>query len=178
MNFQRLHTLLSNIMPYVVRRDDKQPAFFFVGGEDGLLAITHDGLFSQNAAEAFRLTVVKQENDKYQLVYQAQSLGGGNIISASQQIEFGDSLVLFDGLDRVEFGYYGWRSFKVKGNASGSRVQPQWYSVFSGLDKQITPEKITLTLTQGSREITLSVSLDRNTERWLSPYFDEDDHEV
>jgi prepilin-type N-terminal cleavage/methylation domain-containing protein len=173
--FVHLQKILANISPYVIRTDNNQPAFFFVGGPDSLLAITHDGLFTDNSAEAFRLSSVKAADGTYQLLYQARSLANMAIINESQSVEFSDEIVLVDRLDKIQFRYFGWSSYGDKKSQSADNLvgEIKWYDVFSGIDKQLTPEKIVLKLTQGDKHIPISVNLDHDADRWLSSYFDE-----
>jgi len=176
MGFYRLQTLLTTVSPYAIRKDNGQPAFLFIGANDSLLAITHDGLFSRDAAEAFRLTAVKTDNGKFKLLYQAKSLIDTAILTESQSIEFTVQLVLAEQLDRISFQYFGWSSFQDKKgrNADNLIGQHQWYSKYSGIDKQLMPEKIEVQLTQGEKTITFLINLDSTSERWLTPYFDQD----
>lgn len=174
MAFHRIETLLTNLTPYPIRQDNSQPAFLFIGNKDSILAVTHDGLFSQNSAEAFRLSSVKTSDGTYQLLYQAKSLEHTAILTESQEIIFTNEIILLDNLNKIEFYYYGWSSYQEKksrtaDNQAGSK---KWYEVYSGIDKQLTPEKIEIKLTQGKKQITINLNLDTQTDRWLASYFD------
>jgi prepilin-type N-terminal cleavage/methylation domain-containing protein len=179
MGFVRLQKILTNISPYVIRKDNNQPGFFFIGGADSLLAITHDGMFTPNSAEAFRLSSVKAADGTYQLLYQARAMAKGSILNESQSIEFSDEIVLVDQLDKISFRYYGWSSYtdKISQTADNLVGGVSWYSVFSGIDKQITPERIMVELSQGKKKIPILVNLDNNADRWLSSYFDDSQYE-
>lgn len=174
-SFHRIQTILTNIIPYAILKDDNQPAFFFIGGEDSLLAITHDGLFSTDAAEIFRLSTTKDANGKSSLLYQAKSLAMDNILTESQSVEFDHQLVLATQFDGITFNYYGWSSYQDKKNYNLENLvgEHQWYKNFSGLDKQLIPEKVEIILTKADKKMTILVNLDNNTERWLSSYFNE-----
>jgi prepilin-type N-terminal cleavage/methylation domain-containing protein len=176
MGFHRIQTLLTNIIPYVIVKDNKQPAFFFIGAKDSILSITHDGLFSNDSAEAFRLTVVKTQTGKYNLLYQAQSLENTAILTESQGIEFTQELVLAEQFDQISFTYFGWSSYYDKrANDYETKVgQHMWYSRYSGLDRQLNPEQIKVLLTQNEKTMTILISLDQTTGRLLSSYFDND----
>jgi len=139
------------------------------------LAITHDGLFSDNSAEAFRLSSVKAADGTYQLLYQARSLANMTILNESQSVEFSDEIVLVDRLDKIQFRYFGWSSYGDKQSQSADNLvgEIKWYDVFSGIDKQLTPEKIVLELSQGDKHMPITVNLDHTAERWLRSYFDE-----
>jgi prepilin-type N-terminal cleavage/methylation domain-containing protein len=177
MGFSRLKTLLTNIIPYVIIKDNKQPAFFFIGAKDSLLSITHDGLFSNDGAEAFRLSVVKTKTGKFNLLYQAKTLADMAILTESQNINFDHQLLLAEQFDEISFSYFGWYSFfeKQKVSAEYNPKLPRWSEKFSGLDKQLIPEKITVNLKQDGKTMTLLISLDQKVERLLAPYFDNND---
>lgn len=175
MGFFRLQTLLTNISPHVILTDDNQPAFFFIGASDSLLAITHDGLFAQNAPEVFRLSAIKTPEGKFKLLYQAKSLIDTTVLTESQSIEFTQQLILAEQLDNITFQYFGWSSFAEKNGRSFDNLigEHQWYNRYSGIDQQLTPEVIQVQLTQDEKIITFTIHLDEKPERWLSPYFDQ-----
>ena len=143
MAFSRLQTLLNNISPYVIRQDNGEPAFFFIGNQDSILAITHDGLFEQDAAEAFRLSSIKTVDGKYKLLYQAKSLAKDFILTESQEIIFDKEITLIEGLDDVAINYFGWSSYLDKKSRTADNLvgEVKWYPTFSGIDKTITPGK-------------------------------------
>ena len=141
-----------------------------------MLAITHDGLFSQNSAEAFRLSTLQTPEGKFKLLYQAKSLANTTILTESQSVDFTQQLILADELDGIQFQYFGWSSFQDKRNRTFDDYseRQQWYNTYSGIDKQLTPEKIKVQLTQGEKTISFIINLDSNPERWLASYFDQD----
>jgi len=176
MGFHRLQTLLTNISPQIILTDDNQPAFYFVGTADSLLAITHDGLFSQSSTEAFLLSSIKTEDGKFKLLYQAKSLADTTILNESQEIEFKQQLILAEQMDDIKFQYFGWSSFQDKKRpvTENFTEQSKWFTSYSGIDRQLTPEKIEVKLTQGENNITFVIRLDANAERWLTPYVSQD----
>jgi len=170
MNFQRLQTVLESVMPYVVRKDNRQPGFFFVGGENLMLAVTQNGLFTTDAPEAFRLSVLRNDNGKYKLLYQAKPLNNSTITSSSQELTFSKKILLADNMDEVSFKYYGWNHFATKSDRTEKSAS--FKSNFSGFDNQLMPEKIIVSIAKNEKEIELIIHLSEDNSSWLSTYFD------
>jgi prepilin-type N-terminal cleavage/methylation domain-containing protein len=171
MNFQRLQTVLESVMPYVVRKDNRQPGFFFVGGENVILAITQQGLFTADAPEVFRLSVLRNDNGKYKLLYQGKPLNNSIITSSSQELTFSKKILLADNMDEIQFKYYGWNHFTTKSDRTEESASFQ--RDFSGLDNQLMPEKIIVFITENEKEIELIINLSEENSSWLSTYFDD-----
>jgi len=170
MNFQRLQTVLGSVMPYVVRKNNRQPGFFFVGGENVMLAITKHGLFTADAPEAFRLSVLRNENGKYKLLYQGKSLNNSIITSSSQELTFSKRILLADNMDEIRFKYYGWSHFATKSNRTEKSASFQ--RDFSGFDNQLMPEQIMVFIAKDEKQIELIINLSEDNSSWLSTYFE------
>ncbi|REL26107.1 prepilin-type N-terminal cleavage/methylation domain-containing protein [Thalassotalea euphylliae] len=176
VGLERLRMATENISPLVIFKDNKQPAFFFIGDKESLLAITHNGLFNFNFPEAFRLTVLTKPSGKKQLLYQALSLEGFAILTESQSIDFERQQVLIDDVDDISFSYYGWSSFfDKKGRTADNLIgELAWSTRFSGLDRVLMPEKIELTITNENQKLNLITELDSSVEEHLRTYFDQE----
>lgn len=175
MNIQKIERILSNIQPYVLRKKNAEPGFFFIGSGTSLLAVTHDALFSSGVSEAFRLSAIKNTSGKFDLVYQSMPLLNTNITTEKQTIEFVNRITLLNNLDNIYFRYYGWPSFRIKSDRTVENLTlKKWYETFSGLDNQLTPEKLELFIVIGEKKLTFVIELDKEPERWLSNYFDSD----
>jgi prepilin-type N-terminal cleavage/methylation domain-containing protein len=174
-NFQRIQILLNNISPLAVRKDNGQPGFFLVGDNTRLLGITYNGLFTMDKPEVFRLSVSKNDDQTFELLYQAKPLIDSTVVSASQEITFTNNIVLLDNLDEISFRYLGWPHFTdADSSANTSNISsPIWSSSYSALDSQIMPEKIALFIRKEDREITFNIALSLNSARWMSHYWDE-----
>ena len=166
-----LESALTGVMPWVIRRSsDQQPVFFFVGGEDRLLGVTRNGVFSQDWPEIFRLSVITDSEQKLRLVYQAVSTKDTLLLTSDQELVFTHRLVIATALEAVAFQYFGWESLEER-NRSAPMI---WQDAFSGLDRQLIPYRIKLAWTEeGSEEQTLEVELPYDLSRYLVPYFED-----
>ncbi|NTS76915.1 type II secretion system protein [Catenovulum sp. SM1970] len=176
INLARFQTLLNNQQYNVVFRDDAEPGFFFVGNSNSILSITNQGLFNQKFAEAFRLTLVKNNRQKLDLVYQSAPLDKLALSKASTELVFQYEFKLLTDLDDASFEYYGFESFEQKSISNRPNVflKPKWFSQYSGLDSQLFPEKIKFSFIHSGRKIEYYFSMITNSEELLSDYFPEE----
>ncbi len=175
-NLDLFHHVITGTKSFIVTDNAKKPAFFFIGKPDSLLAVSNSGLFSGHFPEIYRLTTVKNEMGLYDLVYQAESTENTLLTSTEQVISFSRKIKLFENLDAVSISYYGWPHYYEKtksiDDAEGGAVsRAKWFDVFSGIDNQIMPEKLLITLTKANKELVIPVQLDHDSQRLLSPYF-------
>lgn len=164
--------VLSGVRSYVVRKSDLSPGFLFIGADDSLLAATTNGLKGGDQ-EVFRLTVVSTENEKYDLVYQAVGVNQIPLVSASQEITFDFSTVLFKDAEQINFRYYGWPHLFDKTDEN-SKAKLTWQNRYSGLDAQYMPYKIAFEIIKDGMPMSFVVSLERDVEGWISPYIERD----
>ncbi|XQW85902.1 prepilin-type N-terminal cleavage/methylation domain-containing protein [Thalassotalea piscium] len=174
-NVEITQRVLEGVHPFVVVDRTKRPAFFFIGGEDSLLSVSYSGVFSGEFPEIFRITSVKNQNGKFDLLYQAKSVENFILLRTDQDISFDHQLTLFKDLDSVQFSYLGWQDYKVKSSRFTSGVKMIRSNRYSGIDSQIMPNKYSLTIVQSGKSLTIPVELDNQTERWLSPYLETEE---
>ena len=167
-NINLLKEALEGVQGYVVTDDNAQASLFFIGHDDSLLSITRSGLFSGEYGEIFRLSVEKNSNETYSLIYQATSTERLILTKTSQSINFEHEVILLSGLSQVGFSYFGWQNTELK---SGPQAQPgAWYNRFSGIDFKTLPTKYELVLGKQDKSIRLPVTLEQRPELLLSPY--------
>lgn len=169
-----LQGVLEGVNSLVVIDNEKEPSFFFIGGEDSLLAVSRSGLFSNEYPEIFRLTSVNKENGLIDLVYQSLSTENFLLLGTEQEINFEKKLILFKNLDKVNFSYLGWPSLTHKINASENKTKQQWFSHYSGIDNQLMPQQLSVTLTKRGKSLTIPIILEQKPERWLRYYREEE----
>ncbi|MGL1957061.1 MAG: type II secretion system GspH family protein [Colwellia sp.] len=172
-HLELLQHLVEGVQPYVVVDDQKKPSLFFIGNKTSLLAVSRAGLFSDEFPEIFRLTTVEKENGKVDFIYQSASTKNILLTGTNQEIIFDKKLILFSNLDQVMFRYYGWSHLYIKNAIDKSVKKPQWFERYSGIDNQLIPEKYIITLTKEGENLTIPVTLETNPERWLAPYYKE-----
>ena len=168
-----IQSLLEGVQPYVVVDSKKTPSLFFIGQSASLLGVSRAGLFSGNYPEIFRLTANKKANGKVDLIYQSSSTEHILLTGTDQNIDFSKTLILLTDLDEVTFNYFGWSHLYDKNAIIKSNEVAQWSTDFSGIDRQLMPEKYSITLVKSGSTITIPVQLQTTPERWLAPYFKE-----
>lgn len=175
-HLELLQQVLVGAKAFIVTDNKAKPAFFFIGKQDSLLAVTSDGLFSGQYPEIFRITSVEKNNGLFDLVYQSASTQNILLSSTEQIVSFTNKIVLFNDLDNISLAYYGWSHYSEKtksADGDGEAVrQPQWFESFSGINNQIMPEKMIITLTKKDKLLSFPVQLDHDSLRLLSPYFE------
>lgn len=172
-NLERTQRLLEGIQPFVVVDSKSKPSFFFIGDKDSLLAVSRAGLFSNEFPEVFRFTSIKNKNNLFDLVYQSRSTEGFLLLGTEQSIEFTNQITLFENLDSIVFNYFGWSSITVKNFSSNEGQQPKWFDKFSGIDNQLMPDKIIISLVREESTLSFPIFLESDSEHWLSPYLSE-----
>ncbi len=176
-HFNLINDILLGVQPYVVM-DKKlsytKPAFFFIGFEQSLLAITGAGLFSKNYPEIFKLTALEKENGRFDLIYQAISSENILLLTTQQSIEFEHRIVLLEDLDEVSFNYLGWDSYMEYAEIAENLKPATWRDKFSGIDNQLLPIQMAVVIKKGDKKMMFSADFNRKTLRYLSPYYDID----
>lgn len=166
-----MESVLSGLMPWVIRRGvDQQPVFFFVGGNDRILGVTRNGIFSKDWPEIFRLSTIVDQDGKQSLIYQAVSTEEVLLLTSDQDFVFSHQLIIANELEEVNFEYFGWRGLEDR-NRSARMV---WQDDFSGLDQQLMPYHVKLSWTEiGLKQQTLRVELPYDLSRYLIPYSED-----
>jgi len=169
-----LQATLDSIEPYLIKNSKGRPELFFVGDDKSLLAITKRGLINSQYPEIFRLTAVQNESGKYDLVYQAVSGSELLLINTEQNIEFTQQKTLLTNLDEVKISYYGWKNLDKM--ATGEpEFKPYWQNRYSGIDQQLTPQKIQVTLIKNQQPLVFYSQLDSEPNRWFGNYIQTGD---
>ena len=173
-NLILLNHLLAGVMPFVVTDPKSKPTFFFIGAKDSLLAISDSGIYQTQHAAIFRLSVIKNSDNKYDLIYQATSDENILLLSTEQELIFEKTTVLFKSLDNITFSYYGYKSYnslmKQYLDENFYTAKKQWSTVFSGIDKQLLPTLMKLELTKNNQNITAYFNYDEDSSKWITSY--------
>jgi len=168
-----MQSLLEGVQPYVVVDSKKTPSLFFIGQNTSLLAVSRAGLFSGDYPEIFRLTANKNADGKVDLIYQSSSTENVLLTGTDQNIDFSKTLILLTDLDEVTFNYFGWTHLYDKNSIRKTNKVAQWSTDFSGIDRQLMPERYSITLVKSGSSLTIPIQLETTPERWLAPYFKE-----
>lgn len=166
-----LQSVIRGIFPYVVVDTKGTPSFFFIGGEQSLLAVTRNGLFDDSSPEIFRLTLQSNGDGTFRLIYQSSPMDEVLLVGTDQEIEFVNTLVMHDGLSKLEFKYVGWHSLKDR--ASQPVPKKSTFQTYSGIDSQLMPQSIEVMLFSKLGSLTFSGVYDTDSFKELSAYFSE-----
>jgi hypothetical protein len=175
-----LDKLLNGVMPFVIRNSSSgSPTMFFIGKADSLLAVSYGGIINSAYPEIFRLTVLKNKIDKFDLVYQATSSRKTLLLETEQSISFEKSFILLKDLDSADFEYYGWSDFttKVDANFDRNAGQIKWYSEYSGLENKLTPEVLKVKLVKDGKNLDIVAILNFSSEKLLQYYLTDESTE-
>lgn len=164
-----LKNLLEGVEPYLIKNSKGRPEMFFVGGEDSLLVMTKSGFEDTQNPELVRLTAVQNKQGRFDLVYQAISSADMLLINSEQNIEFTSQKTLLSDLDSVTFSYFGWESLEQKALQEPGST-PTWQATYSGLEQQLTPQKVRLTLIKNQQPMDFYFQLDQEPNRWYGNY--------
>lgn len=169
-----LQATLDSVEPYLIKNNKGRAEMLFVGDDKSLLAITKRGLINNQYPEIFRLTAVQNESGKYDLVYQAVPGSELLLINTEQNIEFRYKKTLLTNLDEVNISYFGWKSLDQMAMQIPG-VQPTWQTTYSGVDQQLTPQKIQVTLVKNQQPLIFYSQLDGEPNRWFGNYIQTGD---
>ena len=154
--YQRLEwlaTALEDTLPYVVRDDQDQLGFYFLGRDEGLTLVTMSPIFAVGEPALVRVFRELDEDGSWQLIYEEAPFAGTLLARANQRLKFRHRLVIARNLPRPVFRYFGWANI-------GSRLtiddtlggQQSWFEEYDGLVRRFHPERIEL---QMGREIAV-----------------------
>jgi prepilin-type N-terminal cleavage/methylation domain-containing protein len=146
--YQRLEwlaTALEDTLPYVVRDEQDQPGFYFLGRDEGLTLVTMSPIFAVGEPALVRVFREPDEDGTWKLVYEEAPFAGTLLARSDQRMEFRHRLVVARDLTKPVFRYFGWANI-------GSRLtiddafggQQYWFDEYDGLVRRYHPEKIEL----------------------------------
>ncbi|BBN80377.1 hypothetical protein PA25_03620 [Pseudoalteromonas sp. A25] len=176
-NYQSFHrnlllqSVIKGIFPYVVVNRDGSPSFFFIGDQDSLLAVTENGVFDDSFPEVFRLILQKNGDETFRLIYQGRSMRDFLLLRADQEIEFDNTLVLFDDINAFDISYIGWQNLRERTTLPVPKASR--YSIYSGINNQLMPMAVEVRLKSAIGEIFFSSQYNTESFKELSPYFSE-----
>jgi len=148
--YQRLEWLsaaLEDTLPYVVRDDDGQPGFYFLGRDEGLTLVTMSPIFGIGEPALIRVFREPDEAGAWRLVYEEAPFAGTLLVRANQRMDFRHRLVIARGLPKPEFRYFGWPNIGSQLTIDQAIAEPRaWFAEYDGLLRRFHPEKIELRL--------------------------------
>jgi len=148
--YQRLEWLsaaLEDTLPYIVRDDQGQLGFYFLGRDEGLTLVTMSPIFNVGEPALIRVFREPDEDDTWRLVYEEAPFAGTLLVRADQRMDFRHRLVIARGLPRPVFRYFGWASLGSRLTIEdASPERRSWFAEYDGLRRGFHPERIELRL--------------------------------
>jgi len=148
--YQRLEWLsaaLEDTLPYIVRDDDGQLGFYFLGRDEGLTLVTMSPIFGVGAPALIRVFREPDEDGAWRLVYEEAPFAGTLLVRANQRMDFRHRLVIARDLPRPEFRYFGWSSLGSRTAIEEASPESRaWFAEYDGLRRRFHPDKIELRL--------------------------------
>ena len=163
--YQRLEwlaTALEDTLPYVVRDDQEQLGFYFLGRDEGLTLVTMSPIFNVGEPALVRVFREPDKDGTWQLIYEEAPFAGTLLARANQRLEFRHRLVIARNLPRPVFRYFGWANMSSTltiDDAFGA--QRSWFDEYDGLVRRFHPERIELQM--GSEIAVFEISARADT---------------
>jgi prepilin-type N-terminal cleavage/methylation domain-containing protein len=165
---------LHGVIPYLVRSED-QYGFYFLGKEEGFTAVTDSAVFAAGELAVFRLFRERQNDGRFQLVYEEALLKGIQLVDASQNLPFQHRMVVSRDQKFINFSYYtqpgladGVRVDEMTGDVS---IVLKWLQQHDGIQSKTHPQLVKIDLSGfawqvqvPSRSTTLRNRLNAETE--------------
>jgi hypothetical protein len=149
---------LENSIPWGVRDSRDNIGFYFLGREEGLTLVTSTPVFSDDSHAVVRVFREMEGANRWRLVYEEAPLRSTRLTRADQQLDFRHRMIVMGGLASLRFRYFGWASLQAsveEGVPGAPPPRPQWFGDFDGLVRQISPQRIGLTL--GGAEVVIEI---------------------
>lgn len=149
-NYQRLEWLaasLEDTLPYIVRDDEGEIGFYFLGRDEGLTLVTMSPIVQTEQPALIRVFREPDGNGAWQLVYEEAPFDRQLLVRANQRLEFRHRIIIARDLPRPEFRYFGWpdlSAWLMSGEAPDSGRS--WFEEYDGMMRRYHPALIELRL--------------------------------
>ena len=150
--YQRLDLVvaaLENALPYVVRDDNGQSGFYFLGRSEGLTLVTMSPVFSPGQLAVIRVFREPTGFGRWNLFYEEAPLANVQLKKASQTLPFQRRMIVLRDVPDLAFGYFGWGSVREMleaADAPESGLEARWSEEFDGLERRVHPQRIAIRL--------------------------------
>jgi prepilin-type N-terminal cleavage/methylation domain-containing protein len=151
---------LQSVFPYILRDDNGEPAIYFEGQEDGFITVTQRPFFSSGKPSMIRLSIVQNTDFSFGLVYEEAQMTVP-LTKIVQQHVFNRKVRLIDHLTDIKFSYLGHEDI----NSRTNKGQLKWWQSFNGLNRQILPQAIRLTMKIEDKEEEIDFLLNQVDQR-------------
>lgn len=171
--YQRLDWLaaaLADTLPYVVRDEQDQLGFYFLGRDEGLTLVTMSPIFGVGEPALIRVFRELDEGGAWQLVYEEAPFSGTLLARADQRMEFRHRLVIARGLPQPAFRYFGWADLITRLTQEDlPGAERSWSSEYDGLKRRYHPEKIEMRLGEDAAIFDVPARIDTLVATYADP---------
>lgn len=173
-----LNKLLSGTVPYVILDDSQsnsnlKATFLFVGNTQSIFAVSNVGIVSEHHPEVYKIYTKESSDGKLDLIYQSSSLSNIHMVNVNQSFTFEHEFILLNDIDSLNIQYYGWDNIDEKITKNSNKAVKKWYSDYSGVDRRLLPEKISLEISINDKLHIYNFEVDKESDLTLFRY-DED----
>ncbi|AWL11209.1 hypothetical protein HMF8227_00713 [Saliniradius amylolyticus] len=156
-----LHTTLEDIKPYLVV-ENKQPYFYFEGGETVLRAIRQQAVTAEGPALFELITKSSETGEGLDLIYSELPLKQSNFQNIQRHTDnFSYQFILMTGIQDLSFSFFGWPHFNDFANqySQDNRIdEQQWFGFYSAKDTWVTPTQVRVEVVMmGGKTLKLDV---------------------
>jgi len=173
-----LNEILSSTVPYVIFDDSKnnsnlKTTLLFVGNVQSLFAVSNSGIISAHHPEVYKIFTKESLDGKLDLIYQSSSLSHINMVNVNQSFTFEHEFILLNDIDSLNIQYFGWNNIDEKMTKDSNNAVRKWFTDYSGVDKRLLPEKISLEISINDKLHIYNFEVDKESDLTLFRY-DED----
>jgi prepilin-type N-terminal cleavage/methylation domain-containing protein len=168
--FDWLAAALEDTLPYVVRDENEDIGFYFLGRDEGLTLVTMSPIFGVGEPALIRVFREADEGDAWRLVYEEAPFAGTLLAHADQRMEFRHRLVIARGLPLPAFRYFGWADLQSRVTIEDSlNAQRSWFGEYDGMQRHYHPEKIELRIGNDAAVFEVPVRIDSIVTKYMEP---------
>ncbi|MDH3535780.1 MAG: prepilin-type N-terminal cleavage/methylation domain-containing protein [Gammaproteobacteria bacterium] len=171
--YQRLDWLaaaMADTLPYLVRDDQGEIGFYFLGRDEGLTLVTMSPIFGIGEPALIRVFREPDAGGAWRLVYEEAPFAGTLLARADQRMEFRHRLVIARGLPLPEFRYFGWADLMSRLTQEDlPGAERSWFSDYDGMQRRYHPEKIEMRLGEDAAIFDVPARIDTLVATYAEP---------
>lgn len=138
---------------------------FFKGDSEELIAITSSSVFHQGVPAVFRLRLISDDSNSFNLVYEESPLDNWYLRYNDDDYTYSFSMIYMPNVSKVQFRYFGYLEDRyIKESDIIERVN-QWQGAFDGRYRHAVPEIIEITISDGDHRQILKFYVQANNQK-------------
>lgn len=135
-----------NTFAKIVRENDEQLGFYFLGRENGFTAVSRTSVQEPSASAVYRIFREPDGSGRYRLVYEEAVLTDIALFTADQELPFNFRRILYANVDAIDFKYYGYASLTERNMTVaadlGDTYSLEWFNEYDGLRRFLHPQAV------------------------------------